>query len=481
MSKTYANVSENNAYGNHYTPSKGRAKILVIPIWFASDSSTYISTSKKESVRSDIEKAYFGTNEETGWRSVKTYYEEESHGDLTLTGTVSEWYNETRSITSFTSESSGFSNSKALVSTVVEWYFTNNTSENRQDYDCNHDGILDGVMLIYGYPDYSSLNNDSYGNLWAYCYWTDNKMGNFSKPVVNPYFWASYDFMYSSSDAPSHTGTSQRIGDGDTSHCSIDAHTYIHEMGHMYGLDDYYDYSNSYSPAGGFSMQDNNVGGHDPFSSLSLGWGKAYIPTETTTITLKPFATTGEMILLSPEWNTFNSAFDEYLLIEFYTPTGLNKFDTDYQYKGYYPRGVNNLGIRLWHVDARLVFYNSNSVTSSNITTNPDYSCYYGVELAMSNTYNANGVNSGYLSPLGRNYYNYNVLQLIHNNTNASHKSTTEFSNSSLFKTGNSFSMSQYGRQFVNTGKFNSNTDLGFTFEVNSLSNESASITVTKI
>ena len=72
-------------------------------------------------------------------------------------------------------------------------------------------------------------------------------------------------------------------------------------------------------------MQDYNVGGHDPFSSYALGWGKAYIPAESMTINLKPFATSGEMILLTPNFNKYNSPFDEYILLEYYTPTGLNQ------------------------------------------------------------------------------------------------------------------------------------------------------------
>ena len=78
----YKDLFNNSSYVLSTTPSVGEANILVIPVWFT-DSSTYISASNKENVREDIHAAYFGTNEETGWRSVKTYYEEESHGALT--------------------------------------------------------------------------------------------------------------------------------------------------------------------------------------------------------------------------------------------------------------------------------------------------------------------------------------------------------------------------------------------------------------
>ena len=104
-SSTYMNISQNNPSGKASTPSVNKAKLLVIPVWFENDSANYINESKKEDLKKDIETAYFGTNEETGWRSVKTYYEEESHGALTISGTVSDWYTETRSVSQFASES----------------------------------------------------------------------------------------------------------------------------------------------------------------------------------------------------------------------------------------------------------------------------------------------------------------------------------------------------------------------------------------
>ena len=481
MSRYYKDYTANNCYGTRATPSSGNAKLLVIPIWFETGSSDYIATSKKESIRSDIQKAYFGTNQETGWRSVKTFYEEESLGNVTITGTVSNWY----SVSSYATYASNSNATLSLVTTASDWFFNNNLTEKRSDYDCDKDGHLDGVMLIYAYPDYQCLGNYSYSNFWAYCYWDTDNAPSIMKPTPNQYFWASYDFMFSRSDAPSHTGisdSSHKKGNGDTSHCSIDAHTYIHEMGHMFGLKDYYDYSSySYTPAGSFSMQDYNVGSHDAFSILALGWGKAYIPTESMTIQLRPMTQSGEMILLTPSWNTYNSVFDEYLLLEYYTPDGVNKFDCDYAYKNSL-QGSSQSGIRLWHVDARLLYYNDGTPNPNNITTDPRKSCYYGVVTAFSNTYD-DGTSDvdGYISHLGGDYCNFNLLQLIHNSTTTNAKNQKSFSSSSLFKAGSAFSMSQYGKQFHKTGKLDSNIDLGFTFEVDSINSEYATVTVTKI
>ena len=488
----YSDVVDNSVYCLSATPSIGNTKLLVIPVWFT-DSSTFIKdSSKKEAVRSDIEKTYFGKNTDTRWRTVKTYYEEQSYGALTLTGTVSEWYNCGQSYSYYgrdpASSTSGAPKTSALVESAANWYFSNHTDESRRDYDNDHDGFIDGVMLIYGAPNYTSLNRDSYSNLWAFCFWIQNPdVQNPSNPGVNAFFWASYDFMYGSEVALSRSGSNYH--GGDTAHCNLDAHTYIHEMGHMFGLEDYYDYSSySYQPAAGFSMQDHNVGGHDPFSVFALGWGKAYIPTSTIDINLKPFTTSGEMILLTPSWNENNSPFDEYLLLEYYTTDGLNTFDTTYWYmssKKKYPEGSKTAGIRLWHVDARLVYTSSINFYKGQVTTNPNL--YVGgvhqrVALMMSNTYyDGTESSENYCSVLGREYSNYNLLQMIRNNRTTNYKPTDMLSAESLFKAGDSFSMSTFSRQFVNSGKFDSKKDLGFSFTVNACNGDYASISVKKL
>ena len=242
-------------------------------------------------------------------------------------------------------------------------------------------------------------------------------------------------------------------------------------------------------------MQDNNVGGHDPFSVFSLGWGKAYIPTTTMNIDLKPFTQSGEMIILSPNWDdTINSPFDEYLILEYYTNDGLNYFDSEHAYMEgvkVYPQGSQDYGIRLWHVDARLLYTSvPNSYSAARVTNDPKIGGGNRVTMLMSNTYNDGQVYEDYLSPLSvrdpneDRYHRYNILELIRNSTVISSPTSSNkyFTSSSLFKAGDTFTMSRYTRQFTNTGsKLNNGSSLGFTFTVNALNNGYASITVNKI
>ena len=246
------------------------------------------------------------------------------------------------------------------------------------------------------------------------------------------------------------------------------------------GANDYYNYNRSSyrRPLGGIDMMDENIGSHNVWTKMAYGWLDPIYVNGNAKVKLRSAQEYGDAILLKDGWN--GSSFDEMIMIELSTPTGLNEFDTNYRY-GNYVQGPNTRGIRLWHVDARLTSYRG-SYTFSGLLTNPNDKTGYGVVTAMTNTYDGNGVSSGYLSPLGSEYYNFNLLQLIHNDKTIDNSaSKRNLSAESLFKTNDTFDMSSYGDQFYRNGKLNSNSDLGFTFTVNGFTDEFASITVTKI
>lgn len=472
---TYDDYKANNTYGLDNCPLVGHPKLLVLPIWFT-DSDDFINEANKEMVRSDIEKAYTGTNEETGWRSVSGFYKEESKDEMVLEATVTDWYNVGRDSEYYADNDYGLGRVTSLVSSAANNYFTNHPEDARKNYDTNEDGYLDGVMMIYAAADYRS-HIGAGTNLWAYCYWTGN-VANKNSPTAKAFFWASYDFMYDEDKAIERTGKSY-FCNGDCSHCNIDAHCFIHEMGHVLGLDDYYDYSDSgLTASGGFSMQDFNIGGHDPYSVMAYGWADPYIPTESNVITINDFQSSHDLILLAN--HEVDSPFDEYLLLELFTPTGLNELDCNYSYSGY-QIGPKTTGIRLWHVDARLTYpvswdHLGNITWATDLITDPTYiGAGAGVYHAMTNTYTG-----GSASPLGEAYYNYNILQLIRNDTSITYRPARVLGEADLFYEGDSYDMTTYASQYVNAGKMNSNKDLGWSFKVNSIENNQAVITVIK-
>lgn len=478
MARTFQDYAENPFYNTSAVPLSGTPKVLVIPVWFSNSSTFITSNTYKNYVLEDIQTGFEGTEEETGWHSVKTYYETLSNGELSLQFTFADWYN-----CGYTYQSIGMSgSSNTLLLEAVEDYFSKNTDENRADYDYNSDGYIDGVMLIYAAPDYSHEGFTNYSNLWAYCYWVQEVEPNVNNPVANAYFWCSYDFMYDESNARSRTGSNYYYGDNDNT--VIDTHTFIHEMGHVLGYDnDYYDYSYTCYPAGGFSMQDHNIGSHDPYTVMASGWADPYIPTESCTIEIGDFQSTHDLILLTPEWNSVDSPFDEYLLLELYTPTGLNQLDAENQYQDY-PQGPTSTGIRLWHVDSRLTTsYNGGDSFTTSLFVDP-LSASNGCLVAMSNTYYSNDPDSNqYITELGRQYADYNQLQLIRNNVNTTNEASF-VRNSDLFGNNSVFSMSRFSKQFVNssgsTPLLNSGKSLGWSFQVSiSGSGEDATATIT--
>ena len=464
MNSTYREVMDNYYITYNAIPNQGEPEILVLPVYF-NDSDLFIPEDKKDVVRADIEKCFTGTKEDVGFESVASYYSKMSNGRCNLKITVTDWRNVNKSFVGYKKSNE---TSTSLIKEVVEDYFST-TGDDRTKYDLDKNGFLDGVVVIYGAPDYQSLKDDTPNNLWAYTSWDIYATRNVESPVLCNYFWASYDFMYTKNTAASKLGDEYNYGFGDSS-CGkaiLDTHIFIHEMGHMFGLVDYYDYSYQFTPAGGFSMQDYNIGSHDPYSAMALGWCDPFIPTESCTITLNAFQSSREVILLTNSWNEINSPFDEYLLIEFYSPDGLNQFDHENQYfatnrNQRRPVGPDECGIRLWHVDARLLS-NPYRKDINNVTVDPN--TQGKVTHLMSNTYYT-ASSRDMVSPLGKDYANYNILQLIRNDDTETYKTQHAFDKKSLFVDGSNFSMNTFSKQFVNKSRLNSNKVLGWTFDV---------------
>ena len=152
----------------------------------------------------------------------------------------------------------------------------------------------------------------------------------------------------------------------------VDAHTYIHETGHLLGLEDYYDSSSPdlYSriaPLGRMDMMDCSLGDMNCFSKMLLGWERPFIPTEDCEITLHQSSGNNECILLSPSWNS--TLFDQYLLLEFYAPTGLNRVDATLR-SDPSMRLFQKPGIKAYIVRSNLRLYNGNVPTNEYLTPN---------------------------------------------------------------------------------------------------------------
>lgn len=345
--------------------SQGKYNILVIPVEFSNDKFTDQELIDLESV--------FNNQKNTGWESVSSYYNTSSYGKLTMTFDITgkitlpntySYYEKQASEQATDGENLDGGN---IVSLALDMLDQRGFDFSNYDYD--NDGYIDGVYIIYSAPiDY---NGDYY---WAYVYNIDSET-KYDGLYAYRYLFASVDFMYESIETSEKTDYNVPIAG-----LKLNASTYIHETGHMLGLDDYYDYNEgtgSDQGLGGADMMDNTVGDHNPYSKLMLGWVKPTVITETTNVTIKPFESSGEFIMILLDYN--GTYFSEYLLIDLYTATRLNELhagvDGSFLYYNSNDTGAS-FGARIYHVDSTIDKpYNENvygSFTDNNNSVSKD-------------------------------------------------------------------------------------------------------------
>lgn len=335
----------------------------------------------------DLQKAILGKTEDTGWESLKSYYNKTSYGVCNIEGTViPEFYHTNVNITDFakgkaTGGATSTNATRELTKLVTEWAITNHNVDPK-DYDANGDGFIDSVIMIYTCEPHvkksgKAVDDDLY---WAFC-WSrsvDASAANKDRPEPYRFFWSSYytfyeDGYYDASGAHKDWTTAQ-IKDGTA---TLDAHTLIHEFGHVLSLPDYYngDYSSSdpaaYDPLGGLDMMAYNVGDHHAFSKALYGWIAPYLVYGDATVTIRSTTDTGDFIIVP--FDTFDepdrefTLLSQYLVIEFLTPTGVAYADSLDAYAGNYPIWYSTPGIRVTLVDARLGMFTYSSQSQSYV------------------------------------------------------------------------------------------------------------------
>ena len=433
-------------------------KMLVVPVSFNDQ-----RKAATEEIRQDIGKTFFGKASDTGWESVASYYYKSSRGQLTLTGEVTPWINLGIRTTDLT-------DSSQIEAKVIQKIYDTLPADMLREYDLNQDGWLDALWIVYG-ADIQQNNNETY---WAFVSWVYAN-SNMNKPYPGVFGWTSYQFMYEggSAELPQFMETDGSL--------RVDAHTFIHESGHMLGLTDYYDYGSATNPSGGIDMMGNNVIDHNAYSKFLLNWNQPIVPngiTEATTLTLRPATTSGDFILLNPEWN--GSVFDEYILLEYYTPDVLNAQDSAVAYSTNYSNatGHNQAGVRAWHVDSRLwagpvvdgwfsFEYQVDPVGNdvyANVT-NEAHAVYFGASNTTGDSYDEVADQLKLLDAAGAGGYYTNYR--------------TSSSNASLFKTGQS--ITDWNVYLKNgTGKFNAGNDIGFTVSFGAMDANGIQVTLTK-
>lgn len=446
-------------HGEGFFPSSGTSKLLAVPVLMNDEE---VTADEMATRKAAMQKAFFGAASDTTWQSVKSYYETASYGKVTIEGIVTDPI--TLDDTWATLNSKAASNStyyNDIIEEVYDKLFYNSDAQlhgRESEYDGNGDSLIDGIYLVPSTEIDSSL---TFGWAWTTRHFFDTPPVGRVKAraryrVVGTYCWTSINFMTEvASERPSLD--------------KPDAHTFIHEMGHQFGLADYYDPDNQGSSrAGGATMQDQNICDHDIYSKYLLGWATPTVVSDkdkagSITVTLRPSESSGDALVLGSGLN--GTAMDEYVIAEYYTPTGLNAHDSAKSYQSSTQKGPTASGIRLWHVDKNLhtahigiveedgkeqvtTYFDPNPATE--VLTEGEANGYKIVDDVVPTTGAKNSDDNYYTTFTTNNSKNYKTaslwknnfyirpeLELIRADDNA--KGTVVMDNDSLFEAGDTF------------------------------------------
>ena len=314
-------------------PTTGSPAVLVIPIQFKD-----VTASSKGYTIEAIENAFLKDGV-TDYYSVYDYYYISSYGQLTLDITVVDSWFTPKNNSSYYARyyEDGYFMGDQLVMDEALAYLSGIMDLSAFDSDDN--GIIDAVVLI----NTLTIAEDDFH--WAYRYWNyyvdnDGYYYEYDGVSANDYLWASYQFLYETYDENSGSEFDNVGG--------MDTYTFIHEFGHVLGVDDYYDTAYVGSPMNGCDVMDSMKGDHNAYTKFNLGWlttSRLVVTDGSVTLTLEDFSKNGDTIIIANNWNPKLGAYQEYYVLMYYTNIGLNGGDN-----GYFTRE----GIVVYHVNASL-------------------------------------------------------------------------------------------------------------------------------
>ena len=315
-----------HGFRRHVLTPAGERHLTVIPVDFSDCPASEI----KEDYHVALSEAFFGDEAGNQFVSLAQYYDQSSFHRLQVKGEVCPKVFRSSETYAALKVKNNASQTKAALTRIyneaMAWY---NALPERTATLKSGDPIYFVYLAPYSGMDETIASRSSM--MWAF---------TINDPA--PICWSSYYMMHAQDSG------------------KVDAHTFIHEFGHMLGLKDYYD-PNSYSeisscsPMGRMDMMDCSLGEHNAFSKMLLGWNRPYVPEGECVVSLRPATGNGDCLLL-PVGEYAGNPYDEYLLLEYYSPTYLNNVDASLRSE----LGIglmDRAGIRVYHVDARLGLY----------------------------------------------------------------------------------------------------------------------------
>ena len=360
-------------------PPTGSPAVLVIPVQF----SDVTAASKGYSI-DIIKKAFTGGSGSTSYYSVDEYYYLSSYGALDLDVTVvGQWFTPEHPSSYYAEQTIEEGGKEQTIGDQMIMDEALDYLDDLMDlskFDTDGTGYIDAVVMI----NTLAVSGDSYFT-WGYRYWNIYKneadyLNKYDYVSAGDYAWMSYGFMHEDTDRfgrPYYTNNKV-----------INTKTYIHEIGHILGAEDYYDtsYEDPSGPLYGKDIMDSYVGDHNPYTKFSYGWidsSRLVTTSGSITLTLEDFSKNGDTIIVANNFDPALGVYQEYYVIMYYKPTGLNNSNKQYFDKD---------GIVIYHVNASLYYEEHENETLYQLNHDNDsgeYGKNYLVELV--------GINIGIL------------------------------------------------------------------------------------
>ena len=487
-------------------PSVGDVNLLVIPVKMP-QTNLFMNDEKRNQILSDLEIAFFGdTDEKLGFPSLKTFYKESSFNKLNLSGKVTDWYDLSElnidTVEQISSETEDVIGDKILPA-AVEW--AKQTQDiNISDFDSDKNGSIDAVYLIYDFLDLESyydfiINNepdidDSAFSRDLTTITSSNSETELSidEPVATTYTWMSFAELYK---GYSTLDAGDRYELGKISHIKLDTHPLIHEQGRLFGLVDFASATDpSCHPTGKSTIMDESVGELDSYSKLILGWITPYVVYGTSEILLPKANFADNCVIVIPtnydeisqkvetainqekidDFEYLFNPFSEYLLIDLYTPDGLNYYDAYNAPANFKQNCMQISGVRIYHVDSRI--FKANLITS-DLGTSINYVDGYewdGKNLTKNQAIfcpisNSDIEESYYQLPEEFNFYE--RIRLLEANQINNFDNGAWVNETSFFDTStNPFEIEKFGyRFFAGNYTFNNGNELPFNIKIETL------------
>lgn len=398
-------------YLDGYTPASGNIKGLVIPIDFPNY---------------EFNKARYFRNINVSYQSVASYYYNSSYGKLNLSFDILPWYRASKNSYYYEnmteSSQSTYKGDAPGVSCLIHEALTKAARlYDLSKYDANNDGYIDSLHIIYNYP----TNSITTSFWWAYQYVTLESY-KYDGLYSFPYVFASFNFLFEDDE-------------------NNNARTFIHETGHMLGLEDYYDYDTkkgyNKGSLGGFDIMDCSVGQHNVFSKISLGWIDKVLlvnldKEKETTITINDSTSSGNVIMVCDDYKEEKGMFQTYFLFELIdVDSPLLKDEFKY---------LTTDGIRVYRVNASLKKYTEYSYSYEYYTYDNSYTTFNLID----------AINAPYSTVYTNSKYNDGVI----------------IKDSDLFTSSDVYHSLPYSNTI-------NERNSGYLFKVNKIENNQASIT----